>query len=113
MSLSEFATLLTCIAGFLLILSAVSYAITGGRGDFFIGPLLFGVLTTVASIIFWITFGISINDQNLDENYCESLETRGHDTQFFVYNIFNHECFIKVDGQWLEIRNSPFDRGIK
>lgn len=71
--------------------------------------LVFGV----AGIISWISFGYSINDQHVDQKYCEGVAARDHQTQFFVYNLFNHECYILVDNQWMEIKNSPFDKGIK
>jgi hypothetical protein len=110
MTFLGFCLLASLVFVLLLIAAIIVYNHVSEEGGFALGCVT--VIVGVTTIICWITMATSKNDENVDRNYCESLQKRGHQTQFFVYNLFNHECYILVDKQWMEVKNSPFASGI-
>ena len=70
------------------------------------------VITAVISLILWLVVAGTHNGRAKDINECESLAQRGHETLMVEYNYFNRDCFIKVDGQWLRVRDSAWGRNI-
>ena len=106
MSFLDFVLWATAIT--IVMWAATAIWTISGSDDIGFGIGMVSALFTLIIMVCWIVFAASHNREVKDRNFCESLTKRGHQTQFFVYNQFNHECYILVDKQWILIDDSPF-----